>query len=169
MIGYIYLTTNKIDGSIYIGQHKTPYFDKKYKGSGRILLEKFNEFGKENFDTKLLEWADDLVDLNEKEQKWIRRYRLITNKMYNVAKGGDSANSVIYVDLWTKKVYHTIEAAARIGRVSVTTMGRYVNHYGKGPRHRVYDKHTKEKTKLHRVTKRWVQMPAEYEQRIGKG
>ena len=167
MIGYIYKTTNKIDGSVYIGQHKTPYFDEEYLGSGRILLQKIKEFGKENFEVKVLEWAEDLIDLNEKEEKWIRRYRLLTPHMYNVAKGGHAANNQIYVDLFTKNVYHTIHSAARVGRVSVHSMIRYANYLGKGPRERLYDKKTKGYTKLHNITKRWAVMPAELEQKIG--
>lgn len=161
MIGYIYKTTNKIDGSIYIGQHKTPYFDKYYYGSGRILLQKIKEFGIKNFEVKLLEWAEDLVDLNEKEQRWVRRYRLLTDKMYNVAKGGNAGNASIYVDLWTKNVYHTLEAAARVQRVGVSSMIKYINHPDIGPRKRLGN------GKLHRITKRWVQLPAELEQKIG--
>ena len=34
MIGYIYLTTNLVNGRVYVGQHKREYFNDKYYGSG---------------------------------------------------------------------------------------------------------------------------------------
>ena len=37
MYGYIYETTNLINGKKYIGKHKADCFDKSYIGSGTIL------------------------------------------------------------------------------------------------------------------------------------
>ena len=37
MYGYIYITTNLINNKIYIGQHKSKNYDKKYLGSGLLL------------------------------------------------------------------------------------------------------------------------------------
>ena len=39
MYGYIYLTTNLINGKKYIGQHRSKEFDKSYFGSGVVLLK----------------------------------------------------------------------------------------------------------------------------------
>lgn len=39
--GYIYITTNTINGKQYIGQHISDTFDKNYKGSGIKLKEDF--------------------------------------------------------------------------------------------------------------------------------
>ena len=49
MIGYIYKTTNKLNNWIYIGQHRSSKFSKSYKGSGKVLIDAFELYGKENF------------------------------------------------------------------------------------------------------------------------
>ena len=46
MYGYIYKTTNLVNGKIYIGQHKSNTFDTNYYGSGTILnkaIQKIND------------------------------------------------------------------------------------------------------------------------------
>lgn len=56
MFGYIYKTTNKVDGKIYIGQKKSDRFlENTYHGSGLYLLRAMKKYGKENFETCLIE------------------------------------------------------------------------------------------------------------------
>ena len=55
MIGYIYKTTNLINGKIYIGQHKSSSFDTNYYGSGKLLIKALKKYGKENFKIELIE------------------------------------------------------------------------------------------------------------------
>ena len=49
MYGYIYETTNLINGKKYIGQHVSETFDKDYYGSGKAFLNALRKNGKENF------------------------------------------------------------------------------------------------------------------------
>lgn len=46
MYGYVYKTTNIINGKMYIGQHKSEKFDESYKGSGVILTKALEKYGK---------------------------------------------------------------------------------------------------------------------------
>lgn len=56
MYGYIYKTTNLINGKIYIGQmHITIFLGNKYLGSGKILKQAINKDGYNNFVVDLLE------------------------------------------------------------------------------------------------------------------
>ena len=55
MFGYIYLTTNLVNGRKYIGKRISPVFDIKYNGSGTLLKKAINKYGKENFKTEIIE------------------------------------------------------------------------------------------------------------------
>lgn len=91
MIGYIYKTTNLINGKIYIGQHKVDsnIFDNNYFGSGKLLLEAIKKYGKENFKCELIEWCKSEDELNKKEIYYIAAYKsLVTYNNYNISDGG---------------------------------------------------------------------------------
>ena len=89
MYGYIYKTTNLINGKIYIGQHKHKTFDSNYFGSGVLISESINKYGKNNFSVELIEWCESLDALNEKEKYYIELYNTKDSKIgYNLADGG---------------------------------------------------------------------------------
>lgn len=90
MFGYIYKTTNKLNGKIYIGQKKSEKFlHEKYLGSGKILHQAILENGKENFSIELLEECDTSEQLNEREIYWISFYNSTNPEIgYNLSKGG---------------------------------------------------------------------------------
>lgn len=94
MFGYIYKTTNKINGKIYIGQKKSNIFlDNTYHGSGLYLLRAIEKYGKENFETHLLEWCETKKELDERERYWIDSLNTRDpNIGYNIAKGGEGSN-----------------------------------------------------------------------------
>ena len=91
MYGYIYKTTNLINGKIYIGQHKAQKFEpNRYIGSGLLLKEAIDKYGKENFQCELLEWCKDLKSLNQQEKYWIEYFQSQDlDKGYNLTSGGD--------------------------------------------------------------------------------
>lgn len=57
MYGYIYKTTNLINGKIYVGQHKfsKDNIDRSYIGSGIHLKHAVEYYGKDNFKCEILE------------------------------------------------------------------------------------------------------------------
>ena len=71
MYGYIYKTTNMVNGKIYVGQHKSNKFDSYYKGSGKLLHEALNKYGVDNFSVEVLEECDTAEYMNEREIYWI--------------------------------------------------------------------------------------------------
>ena len=90
MYGYIYKTTLP-DGRIYIGQHIATTFDSKYFGSGTEFLKIIREIGKQGLKCELIDTADSLPELNQKEIYWIEKLNARDNLIgVNRSKGGRS-------------------------------------------------------------------------------
>lgn len=90
MYGYIYLTTNKINGKKYIGQHTSSTFDKSYIGSGTILKQAIAKDGRENFSCEILIECMSKEELNRMEIVLIKEYNAVEDdSFYNITPGGD--------------------------------------------------------------------------------
>lgn len=92
MYGYIYMTTNLIDGRQYIGQKKSSKFlHEKYLGSGKILKQAIESYGKENFKVEMLCECESKEELDEMEIYYIKFYYAQSNPhYYNICKGGQA-------------------------------------------------------------------------------
>lgn len=130
MYGYIYLTTNLVNGKIYIGQHISESFDKYYKGSGKLIVSAFQKYGKSNFKCEILCECDSLDDLNEKEKFFIEKYNSTDRKIgYNIRAGGNNS-------LWSDEIKHQISESAKgrafseetRKRMSASKIGNKNNH-----------------------------------------
>ena len=87
MYGYIYKTTNLINNKIYIGQHKKSTFNNKYYWSGKLITLAIKKYGKENFKVELIDIADNLSELTEKEYYYIKLYKSsVKYNNYNLHK-----------------------------------------------------------------------------------
>lgn len=90
MCGYIYKTTNNINGKFYIGKRQKTVFDIYYYGSGKYLSSALCKYGKENFSREILEWCESLEELNNKERFWINKLDARNPDIgYNIAEGGE--------------------------------------------------------------------------------
>lgn len=94
VVGYIYETKNLINGKTYIGQHKKDYYDYYYKGSGKLINQAIQLYGKENFKTIVLEWCESLEELNNREIYYIALYRAQNKAEYNITDGGDGTRGL---------------------------------------------------------------------------
>lgn len=90
MYGYIYKTTNLINGKIYIGKKKGD-FNPNYKGSGTALWNAINKYGWDNFKVEFLCPCFSPEELNEEERILIAHFdsRVKQGKGYNISEGGD--------------------------------------------------------------------------------
>lgn len=87
--GYIYKTTNLVNGKYYIGQHKHNSQDGTYLGSGVILESAIKKYGRYNFKLEILEECYSLKELNEKEIYYIKKYNAMDDpNSYNIEIGG---------------------------------------------------------------------------------
>jgi group I intron endonuclease len=98
--GYIYITTNKINGNRYIGQHKSVDWDSNYIGSGKLLKRAINKYGIENFACFPLAWAWNENELNDLEIDYIAHYK----PEYNITNGGCGTRGYIFTDSVKKKI-----------------------------------------------------------------
>ncbi len=95
MYGYIYLTTNLINGKRYIGQKKSDKFlGEGYLGSGTLLFRSIKKYGRKNFSVELLEIINtNQDDLNAREIYWIAKYDAVNDPMfYNLHMGGNGCS-----------------------------------------------------------------------------
>lgn len=97
MYGFVYITTNNLNGMKYIGQRKYDPDEKwkTYLGSGVYLRRAIEKYGKENFTKEIIEECESKELLNEREKYWIQFYNAINSeKFYNLASGGDGGNTI---------------------------------------------------------------------------
>jgi len=96
--GLIFLTTNLINGMIYVGQttNITRWEKGKYKGSGDALKLAFIKYGKENFSSELICYvehkltdAESQIELNRLETQYIEELNSLIPNGYNLLNGGN--------------------------------------------------------------------------------
>lgn len=90
MYGYIYRTTNLINGKIYIGQKMSSEFCSWYKGSGRVLKLAIEKYGWDNFSVEMLCPCFSKEELNAEERLLIAYFNSRDRSVgYNISEGGD--------------------------------------------------------------------------------
>lgn len=155
MIGYIYVTKTS-DGGVYIGQHTKSFFDEKYTGSGTLLK------GREIISCKMIDTAETIDELNEKEIYWIQKCReKYRGKCLNIANGGRNSLSHVYVHWPSRTGYRDIERVSRITGWSPGTIHKWMNRMDGPPK--AYRKR-KQKLKPHQLMflNEWVVMEEYY-------
>lgn len=92
--GYIYITTNNVNGKRYIGQKKMNRNWKNYLGSGILLQKAFKKYGKENFSKVIIDFAYSKEELDEKEAQYIKFFDAVnSDDYYNLQNGGNTAET----------------------------------------------------------------------------
>lgn len=85
----IYKITNKISGKIYIGKHQTIEPNDDYYGSGILIKNALNKYGKENFEKEVLFIFDTEEEMNLKEKELITEEFVLREDTYNLGVGGE--------------------------------------------------------------------------------
>ena len=78
--GFIYITTNHINGKKYIGQRKYGKDIGTYLGSGILLNKAIIKYGRENFSKEIIDSANTLEELNELEIYYIKLYTKMSHE-----------------------------------------------------------------------------------------
>ena len=92
--GFIYITTNMINGKRYIGQKKFCKYWNNYLGSGRYLQKAIKKYGKENFSRIIVAIGYSKEELDKLEMEFIKNHNAYKScDFYNIAKGGEGGNT----------------------------------------------------------------------------
>lgn len=90
-MGIIYCYTNKINNKQYIGQtlwEKQRYNQHKRCYEDSVFHRAIQKYGFDNFEYKILYTSDNIEELNQMEQKFIKELNTLVPNGYNVDQGG---------------------------------------------------------------------------------
>lgn len=85
----IYKITNKVNGKIYIGQHKTDDLNDCYMGSGTAIKRAIKKHGVENFTKEILYFCTDFDTMNMMEEMLVNETFVARKDTYNLKTGGE--------------------------------------------------------------------------------
>ena len=107
----LYRVTNKVNGKIYVGVHKTPSLDDGYMGSGKVLRQAIKKHGLENFEKEILEIFNSAADMYAREKEIVTEEFIARDDTYNLRRGGtggfDYINSVLTSEQRAKNATET--------------------------------------------------------------
>jgi hypothetical protein len=86
--GFVYLTTNIVNGRQYVGRRSgdpSASKNKNYRGSGTVFSQAFRKYGSDSFTREVLAVCHSEKELQETEQKFLDLFDAANNpKFYNV-------------------------------------------------------------------------------------
>lgn len=89
----VYLATNKINGKQYVGQ-TVRSLEERWRDHCRVVDENFfhraiRKYGADNFSVKIIDAAETVEELDEKEMFWISKLNTLFPSGYNLREGGN--------------------------------------------------------------------------------
>lgn len=105
IVYFIYLTINKVNGKMYIGQHhckREEQFTDGYLGSGSALQQAIKKYGVDNFERIILEYANSPEELNALEERYVDVTIVENDLYYNLKTGG--MQHIIFSEETRKKI-----------------------------------------------------------------
>lgn len=91
--GIIYLIRNKLNNKCYIGQtirELTVRFDEHVRDGRSPIQLAIKKYGIEHFELTVIDKANSIEDLNEKEIHWIATHKTLKPSGYNLEHGGNN-------------------------------------------------------------------------------
>jgi len=120
--GFIYVTTNMVNGKKYIGQRKFSHGWKGYLGSGILLEKSIKKYGKQNFSREIIVVGYSREELNKLEIEFIKNHDAVkSDDYYNISLGGECGSPML-------GKHHSEETKQKM---SIDRMGEKHYLYGK--------------------------------------
>lgn len=137
---YIYKTTNKITGKIYIGKRIASISDSvSYIGSGKILKCAIEKYGRKNFNKEIIEECNSLTELNIREIFWIGEFNSTDRNIgYNITKGGNGGD--VFTNNPNKQLIREKISKIRKGHIVSSETRRKIGLANKGKSHIAWNK-----------------------------
>ena len=89
--GFIYITTNMVNGKRYLGQKKFDAHWKNYLGSGTVFRSAVKKYGKENFSRNIVQICFSEEELNKAEYDLTIFLNVVEDSSwYNLKEGGSN-------------------------------------------------------------------------------
>ncbi len=88
MFFYLYKITNKVNGKIYVGVHKTKNMNDGYMGSGKVIRDALKKYGENNFEKEILEFFENEEHMFLREKEFVNDDFLVRKDVYNLRCGG---------------------------------------------------------------------------------
>jgi len=88
MFYILYQITNKVNGKIYVGVHKTKDINDGYMGSGKVIRSAIAKHGIENFEKVILETFENAEAMYAREKELVNEDFLSRDDVYNLRRGG---------------------------------------------------------------------------------
>ena len=98
----------------------------QHKGSGKLLK------GRIITDCRILDQAETIEELHQKERYWIHRCKL-GNKCLNLGLRSSNGSQLVYVNLNTKEAYYDLDLLHKF-KICKSTVSRWINRFGSEPR-----------------------------------
>ena len=89
----IYITKNLVNGNYYIGKATVERIQKGYQGSGRRLKEAIRKYGKQNFQTDIIERFSTESEAFEAEHERVTLSEVLNPQCYNLRPGGEGGSA----------------------------------------------------------------------------
>lgn len=88
MFYFLYKITNRVNGKVYVGVHKTRNMNDGYMGSGKVINRAIEKYGIDNFTKEILETFDSAEQMFAREKEIVTEDFLAREDTYNLRRGG---------------------------------------------------------------------------------
>lgn len=85
---FVYVTENLANGKLYVGKHSTHNMDDGYLGSGKLIKQAIEKYGRENFIRSIIKFFDTSAEAFSFEAKLVDWSLVEDEQYYNVTTGG---------------------------------------------------------------------------------